>query len=102
MTDPIVPLLMFCRWTLALVVVTAAGRGLLVLSGRARADDCPAYQYESRRFLYRAAPACLNALETLPLFAAPILAAYRTGQTDQAIDPAIGSCWPGSHKAPCT
>lgn len=59
MTDPIVPLLGFCLWTRTLVAVTAAGRSLLALSGRARADDFPAYQYDSSRFLDCAARAYL-------------------------------------------
>ena len=89
MTDPIVPLLAFCLWTLALAAVTVVGRSLLVLSGRARADDFPAYQYDPARFLDRTSRAYLNALETLPVFASLILAAYYTGQTDAAIGPAL-------------
>ncbi len=89
MTDPIVPLLVFCLWTLALAGVMVLGRSVLVLTGRARADDFPAYRYNPDHFLDRAARAYLNALETLPLFAALILAAYYTNQIDIAIDPAI-------------
>lgn len=89
MTDPIVPLLAFCLWTLALAGVMALGRTALVLTGRARADDFLAYRYNPDQFLDRAARAYLNALETLPIFAALILAAWYTDQMDLAVSPAL-------------
>lgn len=89
MTDPIVPLLAFCLWTLVLAAVMITGRSLLVVTGRARADDFPAYQYNPAHFLDRVARAYSNALETLPVFATLILAAYYTQQTDLAVGPAI-------------
>lgn len=89
MTDPIIPLLGFCLWTLLLAAIMAAGRSTLVLTGKARADDFPAYQYNPDHFLDRVARAYLNALETLPLFATLMLAAWYTRQLDLAISPAL-------------
>lgn len=89
MTDPVIPLLAFCLWTLVLAAIMVTGRSLLVLTGRARAHDFPAYQYNPDHFLDRVSRAYLNALETLPLFAALILAAWYTRQLELAISPAL-------------
>lgn len=89
MTDPVIPLLGFCLWTLVLAAIMVTGRSLLVLTGRARAHDFPAYQYNPDHFLDRVSRAYLNALETLPLFAALILAAWYTRQLELAISPAL-------------
>lgn len=89
MTDPIIPLLGFCLWTLLLAAIMVTGRSLLVLTGRARADDFPAYEYNPDHFFDRVARAYLNALETLPILVALIMAAWYTRQLDLAISPAL-------------
>lgn len=89
MTDPVTPLLAYCLWTLALAALTVTGRALLVVSGKARADGFPPYQYDATRFLHRSSRAYLNALETLPLFAALVFAALYTEQPEAAITPAL-------------
>lgn len=89
MTDPVTPLLAYCLWTLALAVVTLGGRTLLVVTGRARADAFPPYEYDPGRFLDRASRAWLNALETLPVYASLVFAALYTEQTEAAITPAL-------------
>lgn len=89
MTDPIVPLLAYCLWTLLLAAIMLTSRSLLVVSGRARADDFPAYRYDPARFGDRVSRAYMNALETLPVFATLVFAAYYTDQPEAAISPAI-------------
>ena len=41
MTHPLTHLLLFVLWTLAILLVTLGGRGLLVLLGRRQANEFP-------------------------------------------------------------
>lgn len=89
MTDPVTPLLAYCLWTLALAALTVSGRALLVVTGKARADGFPPYEYDPARFLHRCSRAWLNAVETLPVYATLVFAALYTEQLEAAITPAL-------------
>ncbi len=82
MTDPIMRLLGFCLWTILLAAIMGTGRSLLVLTGRARADDFPAYEYNPDHFFDRLGRAYLNAPGPLLILAALMLAAWYTRQLD--------------------
>ena len=84
MTHPLTHLLLFALWTLALLVITLAGRSALVLLGKARANDFPPYSYDPARFFDRTARAYQNCLETLPVLAALVLASELVDYHSQA------------------
>ena len=75
MTHPLTHLLLFVLWTLAILLVTLGGRGLLVLLGRRRANEFPPYAYDPTHFFDRAARAYQNCLEMLPVLVALVFAA---------------------------
>lgn len=81
--DAVTAVLLFCGLTLLLVLVYAVPRVPQVLLGKKPADHWTrGNTTNDPALLVRAHHAHLNALETLPVFAAVVLAAVATGRAE--------------------
>jgi len=84
MTDIVVPhsiiaLTFYALWAIVLVVMIAADRALLVMSGKAAITDFPSGTKHGSDSYWRINRAHLNTLENLPIFAALVLAGWVAG-----------------------
>lgn len=76
----IAPLIFYCLWAIALVLMVGADRVLLVIRGEAKANSfTPGAPHGSDAY-WRMNRAHVNTVENLPIFAAIVLSAYVVGQ----------------------
>ncbi len=80
LTQSLLALIGFVGWTVLLLLVLAALRTGVVLSGRKKAHEFAPDGADVSPFSNRLCRAHANCLETLPLFASLILVAHVTGQ----------------------
>jgi hypothetical protein len=84
MADVVVPhfiiaLTFYALWAIVLVVMIAADRALLVMTGKSAITDFPAGTRHGSDSYWRINRAHLNTLENLPIFAALVLAGWVAG-----------------------
>ncbi len=87
MSTPILALLIFALWTLALLFTTVGWyRWSRILSGKAPINSFRADDPQGELWYLRAMRAHANCIENLPVFAAIVLAVHELGITNNFID----------------
>lgn len=87
MTIPVLMLLIFSMWTLALLVFTiGVYRWGNVLRGKAQLKDYKADEVQGSDWYKRAMRAHANCIENLPIFGVLVFAAYVSGLSSEAIN----------------
>lgn len=86
MTVPVLMVLLFAVWTIALLVLTVGVyRWGSVFAGKARLTDFPADDVKGSDFYKRAMRAHANCVENLPVFVAVVFAAHVSNVMTDAV-----------------
>ncbi len=79
METPIIALIWFTLWAIALTLYVGFNRFKLILTGKAKVTDFPAGQQHGTDHYWRTNRAHMNALENLPIFGVLVLAGVDIG-----------------------
>lgn len=81
METPLIALIWFALWSVALVLFVGVQRVGSVAGGKAKANEFPAGQQHGSDFYWRCNRAHMNTIENLPVFGALVLGGLAAGVT---------------------